>query len=71
MWVVYLALFAASVPWYVPQGPLRLWLGLPHWVVLSLAAMGGVSAFTVVVVRRYWPDVEDGDEGTPHGGAHR
>jgi len=59
IWAVYLALFAASVPWYVPDGPLRLWLGLPHWVVLSIAAIAGVALFTVFVVRRYWPDGDD------------
>lgn len=61
VWVVYLALFSASVPWYVPDGPVRLWFGLPHWVVLSLVAMAGVSAFTILVVRRYWLD-DDADD---------
>jgi hypothetical protein len=54
--LVYLALFALSVPWYVPDGPLRIWLGLPYWVVLSLCAIAGVAAFTVFVVSRYWPE---------------
>lgn len=58
IWAVYAALFAASVPWYVPDGPLRVWLGLPHWVVLSIAATSGVALFTVFVVRRYWPDAD-------------
>lgn len=62
IWLVYLALFAASVPWYVPDGPLRIWIGLPHWVVLSIAAIAGAALFTVFVVRRYWPDDE---EATP------
>jgi hypothetical protein len=56
IWLVYLVLFGLSVPWYVPDGPLRLWFGLPHWVVLSLAAMSGVSLFTILVVSRYWVD---------------
>ncbi|MBI2187243.1 MAG: hypothetical protein HYU37_09010 [Acidobacteria bacterium] len=59
IWVVYLTLFAASVPWYVPAGPLRIWFGLPHWVVLSIAAIAGVALFTTVVVRRYWPDDDE------------
>lgn len=63
IWPVYLALFAASVPWYVPDGPLRIWIGLPHWVVLSIAAIAGVALFTVFVVRRYWPD--ESAEATP------
>lgn len=63
IWPVYVALFAASVPWYVPDGPLRIWMGLPHWVVLSIAAIAGVALFTVFVVRRYWPDEEEGAVG--------
>jgi hypothetical protein len=59
IWPVYAALFAASVPWYVPDGPLRIWMGLPHWVVLSIAAIAGVALFTVFVVRRYWPDEDE------------
>ena len=54
IWVVYAVLFGASVPWYVPDGPLRLWFGVPHWVVISLGAIAGVACFTVFVVRRYW-----------------
>jgi hypothetical protein len=63
IWPVYVALFAASVPWYVPDGPLRIWMGLPHWVVLSIAAIAGVALLTVFVVRRYWPDDEEGAVG--------
>ena len=54
--LVFLALFAASIPWYLPKGGLRIWLGLPHWVILSLAAIAAVAGFTIFVVRRYWPD---------------
>ena len=55
IWVVYVLLFAASVPWYLPAGsPPRLWLGLPHWVVISLAAYLAVAGFTAWVVARYW-----------------
>ena len=57
VWVVYLLLFAASVPWYIPaNAPLRLWLGVPHWVVISLFATFAVAVFTAFVIRRYWPD---------------
>ena len=57
IWPVYLVLFGASVPWYLPgDGPLRIWLGLPHWVVLSLAATAGVAVFTAFVVHRLWPE---------------
>ena len=50
-------LFALSVPWYLPaDAPLRIWFGLPHWVVLSLTATAGVAVFTAFVVHRLWPD---------------
>ena len=57
VWAVYAALFGLSVPWYLPaDGPLRIWFGLPHWVVLSLAATAAVAVFTAFVVHRLWPD---------------
>lgn len=57
IWAVYAALFGLSVPWYLPaDGPLRIWFGLPHWVVLSLAATAAVAVFTAFVVHRLWPD---------------
>jgi uncharacterized membrane protein YraQ (UPF0718 family) len=56
IWIVYGVLFAASIPWYLPDGPLRTWFGLPHWVVASLCATTGIALFTLVVVRRVWPD---------------
>ena len=58
VWIraVYVLLFALSVPWYLPAGgPLRLWFGLPHWVVLSLGACLAVAVFTVYVAARHWP----------------
>ena len=64
IWVVYVLLFAASVPWYLPAGgPPQLWLGLPHWVVISLSAYLGVALFTAWVVARYWSTPPPGDEG--------
>lgn len=69
IWAVYLFLFAASVPWYLPAGsPPRLWLGLPHWVVISLAAYLAVAVFTAWVVARYWPAVEDGGRDAAQDG---
>ena len=57
IWPVYVVLFGASVPWYLPaDAPLRIWFGLPHWVVLSLTATAGVAVFTAFVVHRLWPD---------------
>ena len=57
IWCVYLFLFTVSVPWYIPaDAPLRIWLGLPHWVVISLLASFGVAVFTAFVVHRLWPE---------------
>ncbi len=54
---VYLLLFGASVPWYLPAtAPMRIWFGLPHWVVISLLATVGVAVFTALVVHLWWPD---------------
>jgi len=59
IWLVYLLLFSLSVPWYLPKGASpKVWLGLPHWVVISLSAIIGVALFTVFVVYRYWSDDE-------------
>ncbi len=68
IWVVYLGLFAVVIPWYVPSdAPVRYWLGLPHWAVVSLAAQFAVAVFTLFVVARYWsdapPDNDAGDAG--------
>ena len=63
IWPVYVALFAGSVPWYIPaDAPLRIWLGLPHWVVISLASTLGVSVFTWFIVHRFWPTPADGTD---------
>jgi hypothetical protein len=56
IWIVYVVLFAASVPWYIPDGPLRTSFGLPHWVVTSLSATVCIAVFTLFVVRLVWPD---------------
>ena len=70
IWVVYGFLFAASVPWYLPAGsPPRLWLGLPHWVVIALAAYLAVAVFTAWVVARYWPAGDGASRPATSGGA--
>ncbi len=59
IWIVYLFLFSVSVPWYLPKEiPPKVWLGLPHWVVISLTAIIGITLFTVFVVYRFWGDDE-------------
>ena len=61
VWAVYVALFALSIPWYLPADETpALWLGLPYWVVLSLLACVAIACFTAFVVARCWPD--DGTE---------
>ena len=67
IWIVYILLFGASVPWYLPAGPPRLWFGLPHWVLISLAASLGVAIFTAFVIARYWsvPDAGRETDGPP------
>src|SRR5688572_15326176 len=45
VWLVYVGLFAASVPWYLPDGRVPIWLGLPYWVVLSLTAVFCIAIF--------------------------
>ena len=70
IWAVYIALFGASVPWYLPAGrPLTLWFGLPHWVVISIAASLGVALFTVFVVSRFWSETADDASPPPEDGA--
>lgn len=75
IWGVYVLLFAASVPWYLPAGsPPRIWLGLPHWVVISLAAYLAVAVFTAWVVARYWSapagdDAQEADDAEDAEGA--
>lgn len=63
IWAVYVALFALSIPWYLPADETpALWLGLPYWVVLSLLACIAIACFTAFVVGRCWPDGETDDE---------
>ena len=70
IWAVYALLFALSVPWYLPAGrPLRLWFGLPHWVVLSLGACLAIAVFTVYVVARHWPAPPAGRDTADREGA--
>jgi len=60
VWFGYLALFALSIPWYLPSGTVPpLWLGVPYWVVISLACCALIACLNVLVIHRYWPDDED------------
>ena len=58
--VVYVALYALSVPWYLPAlDPVPIWLGLPFWVVLAIGGNLAVALFTALVVVRTWPGEPD------------
>ena len=56
-WLVYALLYAASVPWYLPAGASpKIWLGLPHWAMISLLSIAGIAIFTAFVIHRFWDD---------------
>ncbi len=60
IWVTYVILFSAAVPWYLPPTASRpVWPGFPLWVSVSLAATILLALFTAFVIHRYW----DEDEG--------
>lgn len=60
VWVTYIFLFCAAVPWYLPaSASLPAWPGLPLWVTVSVGATVGIALFTAFVIHRYW----DEDEG--------
>jgi len=62
IWIVYVVLFALSIPWYLPADDTpALWLGLPYWVVISLAACLAIAVFTPFAIRRLWRD-DEGDD---------
>ncbi|MEW6321477.1 MAG: hypothetical protein AB1635_10350 [Acidobacteriota bacterium] len=54
IWAVYIVLYGLSIPWYWSPGPARVWLGLPHWVVVSIVSLVCVAIFTCWVARRWW-----------------
>lgn len=59
VWLVYVALFAAAVPWYpAKDAAATTWLGFPLWVTISLTATLAVALFTVFVIQRYWSEDE-------------
>lgn len=67
-WLLCISLFAGSVPWYFAAGrEPELWLGLPDWVVLSLAACVGVAVTTAWMIHRFWPQDAD-DESSQNQG---
>ena len=56
-WIIYLILFAFSIPWYFPAGQeMNLIYGLPVWLLCSISAVLSMAIFTVWIIRKYWTD---------------
>ncbi|MCC7410174.1 MAG: hypothetical protein IT495_00865 [Gammaproteobacteria bacterium] len=60
--LVYLALLAAGVPWYWPDGDETLVLGIPAWVAMAIAVALVVAIFSAWLLSRRWPGESDGDD---------
>ena len=64
--LVYLVLFAVAVPWYwrfMPTTAMTICLGMPLWVIFSIAASFLISLVTAGLICCRWPeDVEDRGE---------
>ena len=59
IWAVYVTLFAAAIPWYLPQEfGQTIWFGFPMWVSISFLATLSIALFTVFVIHFYWSDQE-------------
>jgi hypothetical protein len=58
--LVYVVLFALSIPWYLPSSAApTLWLGLPYWVVVSLACYLLIACLNVIVIYKSGFDDEN------------
>ena len=64
VWLAYLVLLALAIPWYWPAGSTAIWLGLPAWVVVALAASVAASALTAAILLCPWHG-ESHEEGPP------
>ncbi len=54
-WLVYIGLFAFSIPWYLPSRlAMQLVLGLPFWLISCVAAIVCMAIFTLWMIHRYW-----------------
>jgi len=57
IWVVIISCFVLSFPFYLPKElAMSLTLGLPTWVVLSVAWVAFLAIFIVWVIHKYWKD---------------
>ena len=61
-WAVYAVLFGVAIPWYWPAEDARMLLGLPLWVVVSVAGSCGISCFTAWLWLAHWPVDEDEED---------
>ncbi len=62
--LIYAALAAVGIPWYWPADDARIWLGMPAWVVVAIAASAAASAWTAVLLWRPWPGEEPSSRPT-------
>ena len=58
VWMVYVALFTLSIPWYLPANiEMNLVLGLPLWLIGCILAVFLMACFTIFIINRYWKEV--------------
>ncbi len=57
IWLVYLGLFALSIPWYLADSlAMQLIFGIPFWVMTSILAILLAALFTIWAVHKFWKD---------------
>ena len=56
LFVAIAALYGLSIPWWSGAGRPSIVLGLPAWVVISLACTFAVSCLVSFAARRLWDD---------------
>jgi hypothetical protein len=57
VWLIYLFLFALSIPWYLPEHhEMQLHFGLPAWLISCVAAVLLMALFSVWMITKYWKD---------------
>lgn len=63
---VFALLFAIAIPWYwrfLPELAIRIVMGVPFWVLVSLIGSVAISSFTAWTFYSSWTiDEEGGDE---------
>lgn len=59
IWAVYALLFGIAIPWYWPAEDVRMLLGFPLWVVVSMAGSALISCYTAWLFAFRWPVDEE------------